>query len=329
MYTNTQKWTNSENWRWDELMWAVPAYPANLHSMECKTAITGNWKKVQECNQLNGEEDACRRPTKLNGTQLRQLIVAGYFSWKQGFSYRGDVETGVEHIKEKAFQMESRFTFKMVPHWYLCTRHEHYPYWNYQTLQFQDIKMIFSGTNRLIMWKAIKYTPSCFPYMALEVIQEKTWHKIFVWILTLSWNSGIALLTMVVLHLKTVESSGSPFMVPGHSCWYYWAPIKVPRYSWHKRRRVSEVLPFKLRSGLEYQNSTQNTSSKMPWVSIAHCAEDNIKDNSAGLVYRKNRNYWSQLFGFSTNTWILPLPTFRQSWVTFPRPPTVCVTSCL
>ena len=97
-------------------MWAVPAYPANLHSMECKTAITGNWKKVQECNQLNGEEDACRQPTKLNGTQLRQLIVAGYFSWKQGFSHCGDVETGVEHIKEKAFQMESRFTFKMVPH---------------------------------------------------------------------------------------------------------------------------------------------------------------------------------------------------------------------
>ena len=98
-------------------MWAVPAYPANLYSMECKTAITGNWKKVQECNQINGEEeDACRRPTKLNGTQLRQLIVAGYFSWKQGFSHCGDVETGVEHIKEKAFQMESRFTFKMVPH---------------------------------------------------------------------------------------------------------------------------------------------------------------------------------------------------------------------
>ena len=277
-----------------------------------------------QSDQWEGE-DACRRPTKLNGTQLRQLIVAGYFSWKQGFSHCGDVETGVEHIKEKAFQMESRFTFKMVPHWYLCTRHEHYPYWNYQTLQFQDIKMIFSGTNRLIMWKANKYTLSCFPYMALEVIQEKTWHQIFVWILTLSWNSGIALLTMVVLHLKTVESSGSPFMVPGHSCWYYWAPIKVPRYSWHKRRRVSEVLPFKLRSGLEYQNSTQNTSSKMPWVSIAHCDED----NSSGLVYRRNRIYRSQLFGFSTNTWILPLPTFRLSWVTFPRPPTVCVTSCL
>ena len=99
-------------------MWAVPAYPANLHSMECKTAITANWTKVQECNQINAMEgeDACKRPTKLNGTQLRQLIVAGYFSWKQGFSYRGDVETGVEHIKEKAFQMESRFTFKMVPH---------------------------------------------------------------------------------------------------------------------------------------------------------------------------------------------------------------------
>ena len=166
-------------------------------------------------------------------------------------------------------------------------------------------------------------------YMASEVIQDKIWHQIFVWILTLSWNSGIALLTMVVLHPKTVESSGSPFMVPGHSCWYYWAPIKVPRYSWHKRRRVSEVLPFKLRSGLEYQNSTQNTSSKMPWVSIAHCAEDNIKDNSSGLVYRRNRIYRSQLFGFSTNTWILPLPTFSLSWVTFPRPPTVCVTSCL
>ena len=132
--------------------------------------------------------------------------------------------------------------------------------------------MIFSGTKRLIIWKDIKYNLSCFPYMALEVIQEKTWHQIFVWILTLSWNSGIALLKMVVLHPKTVESSGSPFMVPGRSCWYYWAPIKVPRYSWHKRRRVSEVLPFKLRSGLEYQNSTQNTSSKMPWVSIAHCA---------------------------------------------------------
>ena len=89
-----------------------------------------------------------------------------------------------------------------------------------------------------------------------------------MWILTFI---PIALLKMVVLHLKTVESSGSPFMVPGRSCWYYWAPIKVPRYSWHKRRRVSEVLPFKLRSGLEYQNSTQNTSSKMPWVSTLNC----------------------------------------------------------
>ena len=158
--------------------------------------------------------------------------------------------------------------------------------------------------------------------MASEVIQDKIWHQIFVRILTFI---TIALLKMVVLHLKTVESSGSPFMVPGHSCWYYWAPIKVPRYSWHKRRRVSEVLPFKLRSGLEYQNSTQNTSSKMPWVSIAHCDED----NSSGLVYQRNRIYRSQLFGFSTNTWILPLPTFSLSWVTFPRPPTVCVTSCL
>ena len=158
-------------------------------------------------------------------------------------------------------------------------------------------------------------------YMASEVIQDKIWHQIFVWILTLSWNSGIALLTMVVLHPKTVESSGSPFMVPGHSCWYYWAPIKVPRYSWHKRRRVSEVLPFKLRSGLEYQNSTQNTSSKMPWVSIAHCAEDNIKDNSSGLVYRKNRNYRSQLFEFSTNTESFHFQLFVSHGSHFPGRP--------
>ena len=154
MYTNTQKWANGENWRWDELMWAVPAYPANLHSMECKTAITGNWKKVQECNQLNGG-GGCLQAT--NKTQWDSTAATNRCcSWKQGFSHCGDVETGVEHIKEKAFQMESRFTFKMVPHWYLCTRHEHYPYWNYQTLQFQDIKIIFSGSNRLVMWKAVK-----------------------------------------------------------------------------------------------------------------------------------------------------------------------------
>ena len=91
-------------------MWAVPAYPANLHSMECKTAITGNWKKVQECNQLNWEEeDACRRPTKLNGTQLRQLIVAGYFSWKPDFSHQFfHMEARLVHLKDKSFHMEPR-----------------------------------------------------------------------------------------------------------------------------------------------------------------------------------------------------------------------------
>ena len=74
-------------------MWAVPAYPANLHSMECKTAITGNWKKVQECNQINGGGGGCLQAT--NKTQWDStaatnrcwlfLMEAGFFTlWRCG-----------------------------------------------------------------------------------------------------------------------------------------------------------------------------------------------------------------------------------------------------
>ena len=46
-------------------------------------------------------------------------------------------------------------------------------------------------------------------------------------------------------------------MVTGHSCMCSEPTIKVTGYSWRKRRRMSELLPFKLRSGLEYQNSSE------------------------------------------------------------------------
>ena len=72
----------------------VPAYPTNLHWMECKAAII----KMQQ-GAISSSSDQCHSdqwrggcyvPEKLNGTHwLQLLIVAGYhFSWKPGFSHQ-------------------------------------------------------------------------------------------------------------------------------------------------------------------------------------------------------------------------------------------------